>query len=258
MRRASTCLAVLGLALLALPGIASATPTVTFKALAVKIPGFPHTGNILGAGTDLETEYTVTGNEYAGGPPPITHINFYLPQGAVLHPSGFDTCTAATLEQFGPIKCPKAASAGPKGTVEGFVTFGSERVSETLELDSFFSPGGGISFFSKGASPVLIEILSKGHYINLNGAAGFGPEIEVEVPLVASVPGAPYASVSHIVGKFGAAVKSHGKTIYYGRVPKKCPAGGFPLKTEVTFAENGETSKPEVVTATYKAPCPRK
>jgi hypothetical protein len=26
----------------------------------------------------------------------------------------------------------------------------------------------------------------------------------------------------------------------------------------VTFAENGEISKPETVTKTYKAPCPRK
>jgi hypothetical protein len=258
MRRASTCLAVLGLLALALPAAASATPTVKFKAVAVPIPGYPHTGNILGAGAAVETEYTIEGTEYAGGPPPIDHVNFYFPTGTTLHTAGFATCAPTVLEQFGPIKCPKSASAGPTGKVEGFVTFGNERVEESLELDSFFAPGGGISFFAKGVSPVLIEVLSKGHYINLSGGAGYGPEAEVEVPLVASVPGAPYASVKHLVGKFGAATKSHGKTIYYGRVPKKCPAGGFPIKTEVTFAENGETSKPEVVSATYKAPCPRK
>ena len=77
------------------------------------------------------------------------------------------------------------------------------------------------------------------------------------MPLVATVPGAPYASVTAITGKFGAAMKSHGRTIYYGRIPKTCPKGGFPLKTEVIFAENGEPSKPETVTAFYKAPCPR-
>ncbi len=78
------------------------------------------------------------------------------------------------------------------------------------------------------------------------------------MPLVASVPGAPYASVKTINVKAGSAYKSRGKTIYYGRVPKKCPKGGFPLKTEVIFAENGEESKPETATAFYKAPCPRK
>jgi hypothetical protein len=258
MRRASTCLAVLGLALLALPGVASALPVVKFKAEAVPIPGFPHTGNILGAGTDLQTEYQITGTEYLGSPPPVIGVNFYLPKGSVLHPSGFPTCATNVLEQFGPIKCPKGSAAGPIGTVLGFVTFGGERVEESAELSSFYSPGGGIEFFTDGHSPVSLEILSKGHYINLGGAGGYGPEVIVQVPLVASVPGAPYASVKSINGKFGSAIKSHGKTIYYGRVPTKCPKGGFPIKTEVIFAENGEESKPETATAFYKAPCARK
>lgn len=258
MRRASTCLAVLGLAIMALPGVASALPTVTFKSVAVPIPGFPGTGNILGAGTALKTEYTITGTEYLGSPPPIIGIHFYLPSGSKLHPSGFPTCTQATLEQFGPIKCTKGSAAGPIGMALGFVTFGGERVEEAAEISSFYAPGGGFLFFTDGHSPVSLEILSPGHFKNFVGGGGYGPELEVKVPLIASVPGAPYASVKQIEVKAGSAYKSHGKTIYYGRVPTKCPAGGFPLKTEVIFAENGEESKPETVTATYKAPCPRK
>lgn len=61
-----------------------------------------------------------------------------------------------------------------------------------------------------------------------------------------------------IKGTFGAAIKSHGETIYYGRLPKTCPTGGFPVKTETIFAENGEPSTPEKVTAVYKVPCPRR
>jgi hypothetical protein len=258
MRRASTCLAVLGLALLALPGAASAAPTVTFKAKAVPIKGFPHTGNILGAGAAVEAEYTIAGTEYVGSPPPIIGVNFFLPNGTKLHPSGFPTCAATTLEQFGPIKCPKSSAAGPIGHVLGFVTFGTERVEEELELSSFYATGGGILFFADGHSPTSIEILSSGHYVNLGGAGGFGPELITEVPLVASVPGAPYASATKISVKAGSAFKSHGKTIYYGKVPTKCPKGGFPIKTEVIFAENGEKDRPVVVPASYKAPCPRK
>jgi hypothetical protein len=258
MRKASTCLAALGLALLALPGVASATPTLKFKAEAVPIPGFPHTGNILGAGTDLQTEYTIEGTEYFGSPPPIIGVNFYLPKGATLHPNGFPTCPEEVIQRTGPGACPKGSSAGPIGQVLGYVTFGGERVEETTELFSFFKPGGGIEFFAFGHTPTVIEILSKGVYVNLAGAGGFGPEAEVTVPLIASVPGAPYASVKTITGKFGAAIKSHGKTVYYGRVPKTCPAGGFKVKTEVIFAENGEESRPEPVTANYTAPCPRK
>jgi hypothetical protein len=258
MRRALGLAAVLGLAVLALPGVASAVPTVSFKARAVPIAGFPHTGNILGAGAAVQAEYTISGTEYDGSPPPIIGVNFYLPSGTKLHPSGFPTCAKATLEQFGPVKCKKGSAAGPIGKVVGFVTFGTERVEEVAELSSFYAPGGGIEFFTNGHSPVSLEILSSGRYVNLGGARGFGPELLTEVPLVASVPGAPYASLKSITVKAGSAFKSKGKAIYYGRVPTKCPKGGFPIKTEVIFAENGEPSKPITVTKTYKAPCPPK
>lgn len=258
MRRASTCLAVLGLALLALPGVASAAPTVKFKAFAVPIPGFPHTGNILGAGTALQAEYEISGTEYFGSPPPIIGVNFYLPKGSVLHPSGFPTCNEEVLRQRGPIACPKGSQAGPIGTVLGYVTLGGERVEETAELFSFYKPGGGFIFFTDGHTPVALEVYAPGHYKNYVGGDGYGPELMTKVPEVASVPGAPYASVKTITGKFGSAISSHGKTIYYGTVPKTCPKGGFPVKTEVIFAENGEEAKRESVTVSYTAPCPRK
>jgi hypothetical protein len=257
MRRASTCLAVIGLALLALSGVASAAPTVAFKAKAVPIPGFPHTGNILGAGAAVEAEYTISGTEYEGSPPPIIGVNVFLPKGTKLHPSGFPTCSNTVLEQIGPSGCPKGSAAGPIGKVVGFVSFGGERVIENAELSSFYSPGGGLEFFTAGHSPVSLEILSAGKYTQLNGAAGFGPKLLTKVPLVPSVPGAPFASVKSIKVKAGSAIKKNGKTTYYGRVPTKCPKGGFPIKSEVIFAENGDESKPITVPVSYKAPCPR-
>jgi hypothetical protein len=262
MRRASTCLAVLGgLAALALPSAASAIPTVTFKAQAVPITGYKGTGNILGAGAALKAEYTISGTEYDGAPPPIDHVNFYLPSGSKLHTQGFPTCSKSTLEQIGPIGCKKGSEAGPIGKVGGFVNFGHEPVEENLTLSSFYAEGGGIFFFSKGTDPAELEVISSGHYINVGGAGGFGPELETEVPLVLSIAGGLFASVKTITVEAGSAIgpkNNPKKDTYYGRVPKKCPKGGFPLKTEVTFAENGEISKPETVTKTYKAPCPRK
>jgi hypothetical protein len=253
-------LAVLGSAALALPSAASALPTVTFKALAVQIPGFRGTGNIYGAGAAVQAEYSIVGSEYFGSPPPVIGVNFYLPKGTVLHPSGFPTCNEQVLRQTGPIGCPKASKAGPIGTVLGFVTFGGERVEEPAELFSFYKPGGGLIFFTDGHSPTSLEIYSSGSYLNLHGAAGYGPELKTIVPLVPSVPGAPFASVKNITVKAGSAIKVHGKPVYYGRVPKKgqCPKGGFNVKTEVIFAENGEETKPVSVTKTYKAPCPRR
>jgi hypothetical protein len=259
MRRASSCLAVLGLAIvaLALPGSASAVPTVTFKAAAVPIPGFPHTGNIFGAGAAVEAEYHISGTEYGGFPPPLIHVNFYLPAGVKLHPSGFPTCAPAVLEPSGkgPKGCPKGSAAGPKGTVQGNVAFGSTIVPETASIESFYAPGGGLTFFTFGHEPVLLEILSKAHYVGSSGL--YSKKLEAEVPLVETVPGAQDASVSLIKVKAGSAIKKNGKTTYYGTMPKSCPKKYLPVKTELTFAGLGGLTQ-QVVTAEYKAPCPRK
>src|SRR5262249_31052498 len=88
MRRTITSLVVLGAALFSLGGSASAAPRVTFKAQAVPIPGFRHTGNIAGAGAAVKAEYTISGTEYGGFPPPLIGVTFYLPSGVKLHTSG--------------------------------------------------------------------------------------------------------------------------------------------------------------------------
>ncbi len=257
MRRASTCLAVVGLALVALTGVASAAPTVTFKAIAVPIKGFPHTGNILGAGAAVEAEYTISGTEYAGFPPPLIGVNFYLPAGSKLHPSGFPICNPSNLEPAGagPASCPKGSAAGPVGEAVGVVFIGGEGVKEKTTIESFYAPGGGLEFYTSGHSPVSLEILSKGKYIPSSGL--YSNELTTVVPLVESLPGAPDASVTSIKVKAGSAYKKGGKTYYYGTMPKKCPKGGFPVKTELTFeAEDGFPV--QTVTSLYKAPCPRK
>ncbi len=260
MRRASTCVAVLALALMALTGVASAAPTVTFKAEAVPITGYPHTGNILGAGAAVKAEYTISGTEYGGFPPPLVGVNFYLPTGAKLHPAGFTTCPLATLEPAGrgPSACPKGSAAGPVGHALGIVSFGTERVPEETTIESFYAPGGGLEFFTSGHAPVSLEILSKAHYVNLGGGEGFGPKLIAEIPLVSTVPGAQYASVESISVKAGSArgPKDPKKAIYYGRVPKKCPKGGFPIKSEMIF-EAVPGFPRQTVTNLYKAPCPR-
>jgi hypothetical protein len=250
MRRVSTCLAVLGLAVLGLSASASAAPTITLKAKAVPIPGFPHTGNILGAGAALQAEYTISGSEYGGFPPPLIGVKFYGPASAKLHPQGFGTCAPSAIETTGPSACSKSSKAGPVGSASGVVSFGTERVGETVSIEPFFAPGGNLEFFAAGHSPVSIEILSKGKVIN--SSPPFGPTVEAEVPLVESVPGALDASVKSINVVVGAAYKKGKKTTYYITVPKKCPAGGFPLKSVMTFL-GGATAE-----ASYKAPCPKK
>jgi len=252
MRRASTCLALLGLAVLGLSSVASAAPTVTLVAKAVPIPGFPGTGNILGHGAAVEVKYTIKGTEAIGGvPSQLTGVNFFLPAGTKLHPQGFVTCKPETLENIGPSGCPKKSQASPIGSAGVVDPIGGELVKENATVQAFFAPGGGLQFYANAASPISAQLLvATGHYIS--ASPPYGEEFISDVKLVESVPGAPAVSTESINLKVGAAYKKGKKTISYGTLPKKCPKGGFPIKSELKFA-SGET-----VSVSYKAPCPKK
>jgi hypothetical protein len=278
MRRASTCLALLGcLAVLGLPAAASAAaPTVTFKAKAVPIPNgkggtYPHTGNILpkkgGKGAAVEATYTIEGSGYGasaqkpqGGIPPLAGVNFYLPAGAKINASGFGRCSESVLKNTGPSGCSKSSVASPVGHALGEVTFGSERVPEEATLQAFFN-GNGLLFYVNGSSPVSLEFVSSGTYVNYN-KEGYGLELKTTVPAIATVPGAPLASTKTINIKVGAAIKKGKKLLSYGTLPKSCPKGGFPVKSELIFGGSygGEREfgiPAETVPVTYKAPCPK-
>jgi hypothetical protein len=261
-------------AALVAPATASAeeipAPTLKVKAAAVPIPGFPGTGNFYGKGADVEATLEITGSGYGasaqnpkGSVPPISAVNVYLPKGVKLHPSGFGTCAEATLKNLGPSGCPKSSVASPIGSVLGEVTFGTERVPENATLQGFFGPASSILFYTQGSSPVSLEVVSTGRFVRSSGKYSW--ELKTLVPPVATVPGAPLASVSRIHIKSGAAYRSHGKVIPYGTVPQRgeCPKGGFFGKTEVTFGgtfggerEFGIPAK--TVTNVIRVPCPRR
>jgi hypothetical protein len=100
----------------------------------------------------------------------------------------------------------------------------------------------------RGASPISAQIVIPAHWET--APAPYGPKLTFEIPLVDSVPGAPPVSGTSLHVKAGAAIRKGGKTYYYGRVPAKCPKGGFPGKGEVTL-QTGET-----ITTMVKVPCP--
>jgi hypothetical protein len=268
------CLLLLGSVLLVGPAQAAAeeipAPTLKVKAAAVPIPGFPGTGNFYGKGADVEATLEISGSGYGATPqnpngsvPPVSAVNVYLPKGVKLHQSGFGSCAEATLKNVGPSGCPKSSVASPIGSVLGEVTFGTERVPETATLQAFFGPAGSVLFYTQGSTPVSLEIVSSGRFVRSSGKYSW--ELETLVPPVATVPGAPLASVSKIHLKAGAAYKSHGKVISYGTVPKKgeCPKGGFYGKTEVTFGGSygGEREfgiPAKTVSSVIRVPCPRR
>jgi hypothetical protein len=258
VRSPAVLLAILvGLALTAAQ--AAAKPTLRFGAAAVPVPGYPETGDIYGAGAAVKVEYLISGNEYERSPAPMTGLTLGLPSGVKLDNKGWPTCPQLVLEPTGagPEHCPPGSRAGPVGLAQAFVTLGAERVKEEATVESFNAPGGALEFFMRGHSPVALEILSTGHYRHLSGAAEFGPELAAEIPLVESLPGAPYASVESVNVTTGSArgPKSANKATYYLRLPRTCPAQGWLFTGSVTLA--GIAGLPrQTLTASSRAPCP--
>ena len=251
-------LAVLVVGLLALPAVAGAAPTVKFKAEAVPIPGFKGTGNILGAGAAVHANTTIEGTEYGGFPPPIIGVNFYLPLGTKLHTSGFPTCAKNILEQTGPSGCPKSSEAGPIGNVLGIVSFGSERVEESADAAVLLLARRRLRVLHRrplagvAGNPVGRELREPRRSRRLRPRAHHPGPARLDGPGCALRVG----QVDQREGRLG--LQEGQDRTYYGRVPTKCPKGGFPIKTEVIFDEGGAVPPvPEPVTATYKAPCPK-
>jgi hypothetical protein len=253
-------LAVLGLCLLLGPEIARATPTaVTLKVRGVPIqvdptaansPTYPGTDNTLGGPTAAEGEIKISGTEYGGFPPPLTGLTFRVPAGVKLHPQGFATCSAAILESHEVAHCPKRSAVSSIGSVTGVVSFGGTRVHENLTLQAFFAPGGEFAFYAEGRTPAVIEVLGKAGVTYPGG--GFGPQITASVPLVETVPEAPYGVVETAKLTIGAAFMQKGKLVSYITLPKTCPRGGFPERAELRFLIG------EPVTVNTKMPCPSK
>ncbi len=242
-------LASLVLACLALTASASATPTATLKVTPIPIPGFPGTGNVLGAGAEVQVQVTIGGSEYAGSPSPLTGAVFYAPLGFKVTPKGFVTCAPSVLEASGPTGCPKSSRAGPIGEGLGVVTFGAERVNEKVSIQAFFAPDDGLTFYVEGRTPTSFEILEKAFW--MKAAAPFGLGLNIEIPLIETLPGADDASVLSFKVTVGAAYWKAKRMVSYLTLPKTCPKNGFPVKSELKFL-SGET-----VTVAYKQLCPR-
>lgn len=253
-RRICIALLVLGalvpVALVSLAPVAAAAPVVTFKATALPIPGFPGTGNILGAGAEVEFQSTITGTEYGGFPSPLVLLAIDSPAGTKVDSSSFATCAQAVLQADGPRGCPKQSRAGPVGEGLGIVSFGDEQVREKVSIQGFFAPGNALLFFVDGTTPTSLEIIEKAHVVS--GSPPFGPEAIAELPLIETVPGALDASILSFKVTIGAAYKQGKKTISYITLTKKCPRAGLLVKAEFKF-DSGESTA-----VTYKPPCPKK
>jgi hypothetical protein len=209
------------------------------------VPAFS-AGSHLGEGATFTAEFSINGTEYYGHPTPLTSLTVHLPAGVGGSSAGFPTCPLSVLQNREPEKCPKGSLAGPLGKVTMWMAFGSQFVEEQATLQAYFGSNEEIYFWLEGVSPAAIEILMSATY--LPDSSPYGRALTFEIPLIETVPGAPYASITALTLGLGASYDKGGTETYSVTIPQECPTGNFAWAADATF--NGESSKPVGTTET--------
>jgi hypothetical protein len=195
-------------------------------------------------------------------PSPLTQIELRYPDnlGIGLSGLGLDTCTARTMEASGPAGCPPNSVMGYGEALTGIV-LGSETITEVAPITILRAPDQeghfALLFYAEGSTPVDTHILFPG--LLLPASAPFGGLVSIGVPLVPTLPGAPYISVLQLHATLGPRrvtyyEQTNGMTLAYQPMgillPGKCPSGGFPFAAQFSFLDGSRA------TAQTAVPCP--
>ncbi len=196
-------------------------------------------------------------------PSPLTSLDLYYPDNLGIGTSGLglETCSAATLETYGPEGCPSQSQMGyGKGLVE--IPFGPEILSETTQTMIFMAHVHdghlGLLFYANGHAPVAAQIVF--HGLVLPASSPFGGDLDTTIPLVPTLPEAPNAALVQLrstIGPLHLTYYEHtrGKFRSYQPrgiiLPSTCPRGGFHFAASFSFEDGSHTSAHATV------PCPR-
>jgi hypothetical protein len=203
-----------------------------------------------GEAATLDAEWSFEGSEYFGGALPLTSLTLALPKTSELSAEGFATCSASTLEADGPFACPDGSRAGALGSFSARAFLGAERLGEAGTVEPFFGSGGELLLYLRGVSPVALEVVLHGTY--QPATSEYGSALDFSLPLLESVPGAPYVSLEYLNLRLGAFREEAGKRIGSVTFPSCTPLTSTLLwGTDATFYSHSGT-----VEQSSGGPCP--
>lgn len=246
------------------PAIAVAKPTVTLDARAVPIPKnlfepttshtWPHTGDMAGAGAELEARFTIQGNEDVGLPAPLRHVAFYLPRGAHVHTGGFAKCQHPARMPSKGLPCLNGAFASTPGPELDMVNFGGTNAATKWEQGAFFPISGTLGFWTRTTAegPLLGGGYLPGSLTPTTGTYSY--RVTETLPRRTAVNSSMDISTLSFDLTLGAAKMSGDKLVSVLTMPKLCPAGGLPVKAELSFGDGAESTW-ETVGLNSKLPC---
>ena len=216
----------------------------------------------LGQGTTIGFDLQVSAP--AGGvPPPLTTVDVRYPNdlGIALSGVGLEACSLETLQMFGSGGCPVDSRMG-YGTAFAEVPLGPGPIYEGATIAVFRAPDEeghlALFFYTEASSPVLAQLVFPG--LLLATRLPFGGAVNVNVPLVPTVPDGPDVSVVQIESTLGPEHLIYTESVHGGTrlyvpkgilLPDSCPRGGFPFAATLAFQDGSSASAHTAV------PCPR-
>lgn len=214
----------------------------------------------LGSSTTVAFAFTVTGEDEAV-PSPMTSISLRLPAQVVYATSslGLASCNARALTAHGVSGCPVNSRIG-FGSALVALPLGPTLLQERIQVSSFVSSSANgqleVLYYASGNAPVIARLLFPGELLQESS----GSSINTSIPLIATLPEAPDASVIDFDSTIGPKnlyyqARAHGRTIrYHPRgivLPTRCPRGGFRFSAAFHFQDDVTRL------ANSTVPCPR-
>jgi hypothetical protein len=202
----------------------------------------------LGQSTTLEFSAEIATPD-GSVPPPLTELDVRYPGslGVAVGELGLATCSKSRLEAFGTAGCPANSRMG-EGSAVAEIPIGPEILQETAKVAILRAPEQeghlALLLYATGESPVFAQIAFPG--LLLQAPAPYGASININVPLVPSLPEGPDVAVVRIhatLGPRGLTYYEHirGKLVPYKPrgilLPKRCPHGGFAFSANFGFLD---------------------
>jgi hypothetical protein len=214
-----------------------------------------------GARTTIGLELRISG---AGGgtPSPVTSLDLRMPanMGFATTTLGEANCTPAALFAAGLNGCSPNARIG-LGTATAVVPIGAQIVDEKATLQALMGEAGEnrveVLFYLQAARPVFAQLVLPS--VLQEATPPYGERLDTSVPLVQAWPEGPDLSLETFNSTIGPLHLTYrhqvgGKTVSFKprgiRIPRICPAGGYPFSAVLAFKDGTQS------TADYRVPCP--
>lgn len=205
----------------------------------------------------LEVTTKLSTSAAGGFPSPTTHVVIDFDKNAKIFTKGIPTCDPAALQSTSTeVALQKCANAKiGAGTAQAVIKVGGSLVPAPATVTAFMgAPSGGkpvVLLHTYTTTPAQTTIVLIGKVSNYN-KEGFGPRLDVEVPLIAGGNGALLEFNVTINKKY----KYKGEQVSF--ISAKCPAAKkLKVRSLFTF-QDGQTSNPVYSQKCAQKPEPKK